>query len=221
MRVGTALCHVWTAPGWQGESSRRRAWSVQPCVRRDGGHLGRPPRQQRREPGPMLSAKELGIAVINAIRAHLAELGIVAPVGRNGVEALLNIVADTSDNRIPEIARVCLVALGAQLRALKAQILDFDRLIMALNHPVSYARQNPEFRFLPLRWTAALRGSSCQYRVVPVQDSSLARSGSEDPPEFHFLPLRWTATLRVRRASTDSCWDETERSSLQRTPRER
>ena len=28
-------------------------------------------------------------AVINAIRAHLAEFGIVAPVGRNGVEQLL------------------------------------------------------------------------------------------------------------------------------------
>ena len=27
------MCHVWTAPGWQGESSRRRVWSVQPCVR--------------------------------------------------------------------------------------------------------------------------------------------------------------------------------------------
>jgi transposase len=32
-------------------------------------------------------------AVINAIRAHLAEIGIVAPVGRNGVEQLLGIVA--------------------------------------------------------------------------------------------------------------------------------
>jgi hypothetical protein len=60
-------------------------------------------------------------AVINAIRAHLAEFGIVAPVGRNGVETLLNIVADTSDRRIPEIARACLAALGTQLRALKAQ----------------------------------------------------------------------------------------------------
>src|SRR6516164_9075737 len=70
-------------------------------------------------------------AVINAIRAHLAEFGIVAPVGRNGVAALLNIVADTSDNRIPEIARACLAALGTQLRGLKAQILEFDRLINA------------------------------------------------------------------------------------------
>ena len=49
-------------------------------------------------------------AVINAIRAHLAEFGIVAPVGRNGVEELLGVVADASDNRVPEVARACLAA---------------------------------------------------------------------------------------------------------------
>src|SRR5258705_6337112 len=70
-------------------------------------------------------------SVINAIRAHLAELGIVAPVGRNGVEELLGVVADPSDKRVPEIARACLAALGAQLRVLKAQILEFDRMINA------------------------------------------------------------------------------------------
>jgi transposase len=44
-------------------------------------------------------------AVINAIRAHLAEFGIVAPVGRNGVEELLRVVAD--DKRVPTLrARV-------------------------------------------------------------------------------------------------------------------
>jgi transposase len=70
-------------------------------------------------------------AVINAIRAHLAEFGIVAPVGGNGVEELLNVVADTSDKRMPEVARACLAALGAQLQMLKAEILKFDRLITA------------------------------------------------------------------------------------------
>jgi transposase len=70
-------------------------------------------------------------AVINAIRAHLAEFGIVAPVGRNGVEELLGVVADPNDKRVPEIARACIAALGAQLRALKAQILEFDRRIVA------------------------------------------------------------------------------------------
>jgi transposase len=70
-------------------------------------------------------------AVINAIRAHLAEFGIVAPVGRKGVEELLKVVADASNERVPEIARTCVAALGAQLRMLKAQILEFDRRIMA------------------------------------------------------------------------------------------
>src|SRR5262247_4211215 len=65
-------------------------------------------------------------AVINSIRAHLAELGIVAPVGRNGVEELLDVAADPGDDRVPEAARDCVTALGAQLRMLKAQILEFD-----------------------------------------------------------------------------------------------
>src|SRR6202165_1638546 len=63
-------------------------------------------------------------AVINAIRAHLAEFGIVARVGRNGVEELLDVVADSSDERVPEIARACVAVLGAQLRMLQAQILE-------------------------------------------------------------------------------------------------
>src|SRR2546426_9476813 len=70
-------------------------------------------------------------AVINAIRAHLAEFGIVAPVGRNGVEELLRVVADPGDKRLPEVARTCVAALGSQLRILKTQILQFDRMIMA------------------------------------------------------------------------------------------
>ena len=44
-------------------------------------------------------------AVINAIRGHLAEFGIVAPVGRNGVEELVRVVADLNDKRVPVVAR--------------------------------------------------------------------------------------------------------------------
>jgi transposase len=71
-------------------------------------------------------------AVINSIRAHLAELGIVAPVGRNGVEELLDVVADPDDDRLPDAARECVAALGAQLRMLKAQILECAAVIMSL-----------------------------------------------------------------------------------------
>src|ERR1700720_2007803 len=80
-------------------------------------------------------------SVINAIRAHLAEFGIVAPVGRNGVDQLLGIVADASDKRLPELARACVAALGTQLGTLKAQILQFDRLIMAWHRSSEASRR--------------------------------------------------------------------------------
>src|SRR5262245_66024499 len=48
-----------------------------------------------------------------------------------GVEQLLDVVADPGDKRLPDVARACVAALGAQLRMLKARILEFDRLIMA------------------------------------------------------------------------------------------
>src|SRR5512145_831542 len=83
-------------------------------------------------------------SVINAIRAHMAEFGIVAPVGRKGVTELLQVVADPSDKRVPEVARTCLAALGAQLRMLKAQILEFDRKIMAWHRSDETSRRLDE-----------------------------------------------------------------------------
>src|SRR5262245_62301235 len=50
-------------------------------------------------------------SVINVFRAHLAEFGITAPVGRRGIEELLGVVADPSDTRVPELVRSCLAAL--------------------------------------------------------------------------------------------------------------
>jgi transposase len=66
-------------------------------------------------------------AVINSIRAHLAEFGIVAPVGRGGVEQLVGVIDDAKDDRIPALVRTCLTALRIQLDALKEQIRILDR----------------------------------------------------------------------------------------------
>src|SRR5882724_10445204 len=91
-------------------------------------------------------------AVINAIRTHLAEFGIVAPVGRNGVEQLLGVVADANDKRLPEIARACIAALGTQLRVLKAQILNFDRQIMAWHRSNETSKRLDEIPGVGPRW---------------------------------------------------------------------
>ncbi len=69
--------------------------------------------------------------LINALRAHLAEFGIVAGVGRNGLERLLKLIEDGEDDRVPSAARGCLLALRDQLEMVKAQILDADRRILA------------------------------------------------------------------------------------------
>ena len=67
----------------------------------------------------------------NALRSHLAEFGIVAPVGRLGLERLIEIVADPADRRLPAGARISLRMLVAQLAVVKEQILENDRRIMA------------------------------------------------------------------------------------------
>ena len=80
-------------------------------------------------------------SVINVIRAHLAEFGIVAPVGRKGVEQLLGIVADAADKRLPDVARACVAALGVQLSMLKARTMQFDRLISAWHRSSEASRR--------------------------------------------------------------------------------
>ena len=60
--------------------------------------------------------------LINAIRAHMAEFGIVAPGGVPQVKKLLSIIADTDDARLPPIARTCLESLARQFLSLHEEI---------------------------------------------------------------------------------------------------
>jgi transposase len=53
--------------------------------------------------------------LINAIRAHMAEFGIVAPTGVPQVRKLFRVIADTDDTRLPPVARSCLESLAAPI----------------------------------------------------------------------------------------------------------
>ena len=110
-------------------------------------------------------------SVINAIRAHLAEFGIVAPIGRNGVEQLLSVAADAKDKRLPEVARACVAALGAQLQTLKAQILEFDRMIMAWHRSSEASRRLDDIPGVGPALATAL--------VASIADPSVFRSGRD------------------------------------------
>lgn len=66
----------------------------------------------------------------NTIRAHMAEFGIIAPVGRLGLERLIHIICDEADARITPIVRRALGHLVNQHDQQVMQILDLDRQIM-------------------------------------------------------------------------------------------
>jgi len=65
----------------------------------------------------------------NAIRGHMAEFGLAAAVGRQGLQTLIAVIVDLADERVPTEARVCLSMLIDQLRLANEQILETDRLI--------------------------------------------------------------------------------------------
>jgi transposase len=69
--------------------------------------------------------------ISNALRAHMAEFGITAAIGRGGLDRLIAVIADQEDARLPEEARTCLAVLCAQLEMVKEHILDNDRRILA------------------------------------------------------------------------------------------
>jgi transposase len=81
--------------------------------------------------------------VINALRAHLAELGIVAAQGREGIKELLAIIMDERDERLPIDARASLYVLAAQLQALQTMIGSIEKRILA-QHRASEASKRLE-----------------------------------------------------------------------------
>src|SRR6478672_1850214 len=68
--------------------------------------------------------------LINAMRSHLAELGIIAPQGREGIKELLAIVANNNNQHLPNDARASLVVLAAQLQALQTTIGAIEKRIV-------------------------------------------------------------------------------------------
>jgi transposase len=67
---------------------------------------------------------------INALRAHLAELGIVAAQGREGLKELLAVIADEGDARLPVDTRASLIVLAAQLQALQTLIGSIEKRLV-------------------------------------------------------------------------------------------
>lgn len=67
--------------------------------------------------------------LINALRSHVAEFGIVVAQGPARVDELVAIVADDADERLPDVARRCLTVIVAQLEDVRLRIGEIERAI--------------------------------------------------------------------------------------------
>src|SRR5262249_32643603 len=109
--------------------------------------------------------------VINALRAPLAELGIVAVQGREGLKQLLAIIADERDERLPIDARASLIVLAAQLQALHTMIGAIEKRLLVQH------RANEASKRLQTIHGIGLIGASAI--AATVADPKAVRSGRD------------------------------------------
>src|SRR3954470_12959537 len=69
-------------------------------------------------------------ALVNALRGHLAELGIIAAKGIHRIADLLAQLVGAADGKIPPLARASLNCLAAQIEAVETQIDKLEELIV-------------------------------------------------------------------------------------------
>ena len=126
--------------------------------------------------------------LINALRAHLAELGIAAAQGREGVKELLAIVAQNGDSRLPVDAHASLIVLAAQLQAVQTMIGSIEKRV------VGQHRSNEESKRLETIPGIGVIGATAIAASVP--DPKVFRSGRDF--------AAWIGICRIAERRVDS-----------------
>ena len=109
--------------------------------------------------------------LINALRAHLAEFGIVMAQGRAGVATLVTLVEDDEHELIPAIAREALLAVVDQLRDAHERVAVIERKI------VIWHRSNEQSR--RLETIPGIGPITASAIAATITDAGLFRSGRE------------------------------------------
>ena len=105
------------------------------------------------------------------MRAHMAELGITAPQGREGIKQLLAIIANDEDACLPVDARASLIVLAAQLGAMQTMIGSLEKRIVARH------RANPDSKRLQTIPGVGVIGATAI--AATVTDPTAFRSGRD------------------------------------------
>jgi len=107
----------------------------------------------------------------NAMRAHMAELGIIAATGMTSIAKLILGLRDDEDNRIPNAARAALLEMADQIEALSARIEKLDAKIIAAVKAYEVARRLTSIPEVGPLIAATVRAT--------VQDPAALRTGRD------------------------------------------
>jgi transposase len=88
---------------------------------------------------PLKTAEQQSALMINALRGHLAEFGLVEAQGLHKVARLIAIVMDEMDARVPDIARQVLKMIVSQIEEIQTRIAGLETQVLAWHksNPVS------------------------------------------------------------------------------------
>jgi transposase len=118
--------------------------------------------------------------LINALRGHLTEFGLVMRVGAAGVGSLIAMVEDGGNGLIDPMAREALLPLVAQLRDTQSRIGDLDRRILGWHRSNAASRRLETIPGVGPITTSAI--------VATVTDPSLFRSGRQPAAWLGLVP---------------------------------
>jgi len=144
--------------------------------------------------------------LVNAMRAHLAEFGIVAGVGRNGVDKLLTLIEAGEDDRVPGPAQECLLALRDQLSLTRQQIADADKRVLACHRKDELSQRLEDIPGVgPLIATAL---------VASVPDPHVFKSARDLPAWIGLVPKEGSTGGKERPGHISKAGDKYLRSLL-------
>jgi transposase len=165
-------------------------------------------------------------AQVSALRAHLAEYGIVAPKGRAHVRELVAVL-DKGESLLPELARQTLLLIAGMIEGLSTQIRKIEIELMAWHRVDPICRRLetiPGIGFITATALVATVGDAKVFRsgrqfaawlgLVPKQHSSGGKermggiSKMGDRYLRHLLVVGATAVVRYtrRKATAVSIW---------------
>ena len=128
--------------------------------------------------------------LINAIRGHCAEFGIVVAQGASKVTALIGIIEDHQDDRLPALVRQALGSLIRQYEMVQEQILGLERQLTSWHRATEASRRLATIPGVGVITATAL--------VATIGDASQFRSGRQLAAWLGLVPKQHSSAGKDR-----------------------